>query len=373
MDFINGKADPWGMKVNPSYKKLTLPRVGVAAARHLHPDHQQQLPPDTTRRSTSPSWPHRSPPCARSSDALLDAWPNVQTRCDSDLATSSYKLGRIDRQSYGSRFMLGVVSLGDAARYGLHTAALQTKKGTFVAPDEESLAAAVDLMQPQEPSKGGKGHQGGESRRGSGEPGLSELGRPFVLDQADIRTSGKAYPGTMVVYAAAKLRNLVQDDADKVALFIRTATTEGQKAGAGNGELPAGFLPIEKKGATRKLFDLAQSVGDGGRGADARSRRSEPAPSDTSAPTLPPNTGGSGDPGDVGDVPGGDVPTDSPSAAPSPPATAPAEPLAMPATEAVSSDLGDRAVPVLLILGLIGIALTSAVRFFVRPPRGPLR
>jgi hypothetical protein len=27
---------------------------------------------------------------------------------------------------------------------------------------------------------------------------------------------------------------------------------------------------------------------------------------------------------------------------------------------------------VLLILGLAGIALTSAVRFFVRPPRGPL-
>ena len=45
----------------------------------------------------------------------------------------------------------------------------------------------------------------------------------------------------------------------------------------------------------------------------------------------------------------------------------------MPETEAVSSDLGDRAVPVLLILGLIGIALTSAVRFFVRPPQGPLQ
>ena len=83
-----------------------------------------------------------------------------------------------------------------------------------------------------------------------------------MLDQADVRRSGKAYPGTMVVYTAAKLRNLIQDDADKVALFIRTATTEGQKAGPGNGELPGGFLPIEKKGSTRKLFDLAQDVAD---------------------------------------------------------------------------------------------------------------
>ena len=96
----------------------------------------------------------------------------------------------------------------------------------------------------------------------------------------------------------------------------------------------------------------------------------EPSPTawNTAAPTLPPNTGDSG----VGDAPSGDVPTDDPSAAPTSP-SASAEPLAMPMTEAVSSDLGDRAVPVLLFLGLIGIALTSAVRFFVRPPRGPLQ
>ena len=52
-------------------------------------------------------------------EALLDAWPNVQTRCDVDLATGAYKLGRIDRQSFGARFMLGIVSLGDVERYGL--------------------------------------------------------------------------------------------------------------------------------------------------------------------------------------------------------------------------------------------------------------
>jgi hypothetical protein len=45
--------------------------------------------------------------------------------------------------------------------------------------------------------------------------------------------------------------------------------------------------------------------------------------------------------------------------------------VTMPQTEPVSSDLGNRAVPVLLVLGLVGLALTSAVRFFVRPPNGP--
>ena len=62
-------------------------------------------------------------------EALLDSWPNVQTRCEFDTSTGLYKLGRIDRQSFGSRFMLGIVSLGDAERYGLRPAALETKAG----------------------------------------------------------------------------------------------------------------------------------------------------------------------------------------------------------------------------------------------------
>jgi len=376
MDFINGKADPWGMKVNPAYKKLKVPRsewplldtyvpTTNNTCRQNNPDvyFSQLAAPVTTLRKVS--------------DALLDGWPNVQTRCDFDQVSNTYKLGRIDRQSYGARFMLGVVSLGDAARYGLHTAALQSKKGTFVAPDDGSLAAAVDLMQPQKPSKGAKGdtHGAGDgsadarllAARKADTPDLTEVGRPFVLDQADVRRSRSAYPGTMVVYTAAKLQGLLQDDADKVAQFIRTATTEGQKAGAGNGELPGGFLPIGKQGATRKLFDVAQEVATAVE-AQTPEPTEEPAPSDTGAPTLPPNAGG------VGGSPGGEVPTGVPGAGPgaSPSATAPPEPLVMPQTEAVSSDLGDRAVPVLLIVGLIGIALTSAVRFFVRPPRGPL-
>jgi hypothetical protein len=375
MDFINGKADPWGMKVNPAYKKIKVPRSEWPlldtyipqtsnTCRQNNPNvyFSQLAAPVTTLRKVS--------------DALLDGWPNVQTRCDFDQVSNTYKLGRIDRQSYGARFMLGVVSLGDAARYGLHTAALQTRKGTYVAPTEGSLLAAVNLMQPQQPKQGGKGGQGhgggaddARQARKADSPDLSELGRPFVLDQADVRRSRKAYPGTVVVYTAARLRDLDPSDAKKVALFIRTATTEGQKVGAGNGELPAGFVPLKKTGATRKLYDVAQEVADAVE-AQTPLPTEEPSPSATANPTLPSGS----DSGDVPDAPGGDLPSDAPSAAPSPSAspTGPPAPIAMPQTEAVSSDLGDRAVPVLLILGLIGIALTSAVRFFVRPPRGPL-
>jgi hypothetical protein len=260
--------------------------------------------------------------------------------------------------------MLGLVSLGDLERYGLKAAALQTKKDTYVAPSDASLAAAVDLAQ-QQPAKKGKGDRGGAK---AGTTMRFDPTRPFVLDQADVRKSGKAYPGTMVVYTAARLRELVQDDADKVALFIRTATSEGQQAGAGNGELPRGFLPITRRGVTKKLYDAAQTV------ADLIEKQTplpteEPSPSDTANPTLPPDPGTGG--GDVGDVPGGDVPAEAPAptAAPSASPTAPAEPIAMPETKAVSTDLGNRAAPVLLVAGLGGLLITAAIRFFVRPPR----
>jgi hypothetical protein len=393
MDFVNGMADPWGMKVNPAYKKIKLPRSEWPLLDTFVPTTnnicRQNNPAVYFTQVAAPVTALR-----KIAEALLDGWPNVQTRCDADLGTGGYKLGRIDRQSYGARFMLGVVSLGDAARYGIRTAALQTKKGTYVAPDEDSLSAAVELMKPQEPGHGGKGSKGGKGDGGNGgsddrvslarqveellakpkpDPAvdLSELGKPFVLDQADVRRSRTAYPGTMVVYTAAKLRNLVQDDADKVAQFIRTATTEGQAEGAGNGELPAGFLPLTRKGATAKLYVVAQEVAEAVE-AQTPEPTEEPSPTETANPTLPPSSGDDGS-GSVPEAPPAEAPSEAPTAAPSAAPTTAPEPLAMPQTEAVSSELGDRAVPVLLILGLIGIALTSMVRFFTRSPHGPLR
>ena len=132
--------------------------------------------------------------------------------------------------------MLGLVSLGDVERYGLKAAALQAAPGKFVVPSESSLAAAVSLM----------------------EPGEETL--PFTLDQAAVRTSSKAYPGTMVVYTAARMQNLDPADAAKVAQFIRVATSEGQRPGPGNGQLPAGYLPLRRTGVTAGLYAAAQDV-----------------------------------------------------------------------------------------------------------------
>jgi hypothetical protein len=385
MDFVNGKADPWGMVVNPSYKKIKLPRdewplldsyipQTADACRQANPAvyFTQVAAPVTTLRKIS--------------DALLDGWPNVQTKCEFDTASTTYKLSRVERQGYGSRFMLGLISLGDADRFGLRTAALQTKKGTFVAPTAASMKAAVDLMEPHVAKKGKKASKAGTSPDGAGDV----LGRvsadddavatdqPLELDQADVRRSRKAYPGTMVVYTAAKSSGLAKADATKVAEFIRVSTTEGQKEGPGNGELPGGFVPIAKSGATKKLYAQARQAADE---VEAQTPVATESPEPTESASATPSPEASAETGGVDEVPTADLPTDVPTddapataeAAPTETATAEAAAVEMPATQAVNSDMGNRAVPLLLVAGLLGLALTSAVRFFVRPPKGSAR
>ncbi|MDO9496392.1 MAG: hypothetical protein Q7J48_11875, partial [Nocardioides sp.] len=343
MQFIKGKPDAWGMKINPAYKNIVLPTSTWPLLDSYVPETEntcrQENPDVYFTQLASPVTTLR-----KIAEALLDAWPNVQTRCELDLSTSTYKLGRVDRQSFGSRFMLGIVSLGDADRYGLRSAALETKPNKYVAPDDGSIAAAIALSEQ------------------------AKRLQPFVLDQGDVKRSPRAYPGAMVVYTAARLRNLDSEEAAKVAQFIRVSTTEGQKVGTGNGELPGGFVPIRDSGATKKLYVAAQEV------ADAVEKQT-PAPETDPEPTDEPssNPGGGGGPppggGAVAPPPGGGEPsmTASPSAPPT--STAPAVPVAMPATTALTSSMAGGLLPTLLIVGLLGIAVASGLRFFVQPPR----
>ena len=343
MAFVNGKPDPWGMKVNPSYKKISLPTAEWPLLDTYVPETEntcrQENPEVYFTQVAAPVTTLR-----KIAEALLDAWPNVQTRCDADLATGGFKTGRVDRQTFGARFMLGLVSLGDVDRYGLRAAALETRRGTFVAPSDDSLAAAVAL---------------------SKQPRAEE---PFVLDQADVRKSSKAYPGTMVVYTAARLANLPEDDAAKVAQFVRVATGEGQRSGTGNGELPPGFLPLKASGPTAKLHASAQQV------ATAIEKQT-PVPSEAPSSSAPPTGGGgTGPTTPIPPAPDAGVPSEAPTtpaASASPSASPTAAPVAMPKTQAVSTEWGGRLLPTLLVIGLLGIAIASAARVFVQPPPGP--
>jgi hypothetical protein len=234
MDFVNGKADPWGMKVNPSYKKIKLPTPEWP----LLDDYVPATNDECRQQNPTPYFTQLAAPVnsiRKIAEAILDAWPNVQTRCERSAITDPWKIGRVDRQGVGTRFMFGLVSIGDAERLGLDQASLATKNG-YAAPTTAGLTKALRLAKP---SKSGD--------------------EPFTLDMAQL-VKNNAYPGTMIVYTAARTANLPQADADKVAQFIKVSTTEGQKEGYGNGELPPGYLPLRKTGVTAPLWKQAQTV-----------------------------------------------------------------------------------------------------------------
>jgi hypothetical protein len=339
MAFVDGRPDPWGMKVNPAYRGLRLPRSEWPLLDTYVPKTQN----DCRKKHPAVYFNELAAPVSTMStiaESILDAWPQIQTRCDFDLSTNSFKLGRIDPQPYGSRFMLGVVTLGDVARYGLRSAALETRPGKYVAPTKSSLSAAVRLAKQARPLA------------------------PFSMDMRGLR-SGSAYPGSMIVYTAARLQNLDRSDADKVAQFIRVSSTQGQHPGSGNGQLPQGFLPIRDRGVTKKLYVSAQQVAAAVAAQEAPSTPSGPP---THAPAGPPATPSDGGP--PTDAPTEATPsTTRPAKTPStlPPADAAAAP--MPPTQALSSRLSKGLISALLLLGLLGLGVSAAPRFFVRPPR----
>ncbi len=336
--FIAGKPDPWGMAINPAYKKIKLPRSEWPLLDSYVPPSNQEC----YQQNPSPYFTQLAAPVTsmrKIADAVLDSWPNVQTKCDRSTTSDPWRIGRIDRQGVGARFMLGVVSLGDARRFGLREAELATTKGAFVAPTQAAMAKAVSVASP--PKKDGQ---------------------PFGLDVTDVVKSRSAYPGTMVVYTAARTSGLEKGDAAKVAEFIDVATSEGQQPGSGNGELPEGYLPLAKSGPTAPLLKQAHAVA-------ASIKEQEPLPADEEP------SGGDGDAGGQGgDTPEVTVPDDVP-AGPLPSSGskpkdektvaaehAKTEPVVMPDTLLVSSEVAGGLIPVLLGIVVIGAVCAGLLR-----------
>lgn len=239
--FVHGTKDEWGMSVNPSYEDTELPTREWELKDIYVPAYGQEC--QRMNFATSPYFSQIAAPVsqlATIAQDLLDAHPNVQTRCEKGTSTEPWKVGRVGTQDFGTRMMLGVVSLGDAVRYGLRTAELRTlgtrTGATFVPPSDTTLAAAVQMATQAAP------------------------GAPFLLDAGLLRSVPAAYPGTMIVHAVAKLGGLDATSAADVSRFISIATTEGQHRGTSIGDLPGGYLPIVAEGATAKLYASAEVV-----------------------------------------------------------------------------------------------------------------
>ena len=337
MAFIHGKPDKWGMTVNPFYKNIKLP-VSTWPLLDTWVD-------KTTNNPCLQAAPTAYMPLVASpvsslrliATALLYNWPNVTTGCTGNgTSTSPFQLSRTAPEGLGNRFMLGLVTLGDANRYDLTVAKLQASPGHFVAADNAGLQAAVKLAKPT--------------------PGL----KPFRLSQRAIRKSKTAYPGTSIVYTAAKTSGLAGATAKDVAEFIKVSSSEGQVPGRGDGQLPGGYLPIAKSGPTQRLHAQALRV--------AQAISAQHASAAAAGPAA--GTGGtSGAPPTASDVPLPSSPGTSPQPAPAPEIapTAPSkssEPAAL--TAALSSPLGGSLLPLVLLLGLAAVAVSAGSRTWLR-------
>ena len=344
--FLAGKPDPWGMRVNPSYQGLKLPVS-------QWPSRDTYIPPSNLecyKANPAPYLPQVAAPVNNLrtiATAVLDSWPLTATKCDRATPTDPWKLGRIDRQSFGSRFLLGVTTLGDAHRFGLRTAALQAAPGHFVSPDDRGLAAAVGLGT-------------------SGSKKLAQKNLPVVIDQKSVRRSTSAYPGTMIVYTAARTHGMSKSDAAKVASFIRISSTQGQQPGRGNGELPAGYLPIASSGVTAPLYKQAKRVAAAIAAQKApkaaKHGKGKTASGTSAGSTAAASTAAPAQSGKAGAAAAATTPVTTVAATTAEPKST----ISALKTALVSAGAGGWLLPVLLGLGLSGLALTGFSRFVLR-------
>ena len=268
--FLRGTPDPWGMTVNPAYQDIALPRndwplldTWVAPSGELCASvvplawFNRVLAPVTSLNRIAQDVLHAAPESLDHFAGLN----NPQSPCG---------VGRMVRQVYGQRHVLGLVTLADAQLYGLQTAELRTSgtgpDAVFVAPHEQSMAAAIETAAQSAP------------------------GQPYLIDPVELRSHAAAYPGTMAVNVVAPLTGLTASTAGDVAQLVRVATTDGQVTGPGFGQLADGYLPMRSTGPTAALFASAQVVAEAIRVQSGRLPGATPTPSPTPTATATPTT-----------------------------------------------------------------------------------
>jgi hypothetical protein len=249
-EFLSGKKDPWGMRVNSYFQKLNL------AEDASRTDFPKVDPTTATPLAALPGIPENFKYTINDLDPyttdLHDA--AVKARRGNNGNTILYDQGpppalKNNPSLPGRRAVMAIVDAASAERYGLQTAALRNADGNFVKPSADTLQADVNAMQPWP-------------------------GSPDVLKADPARAKGQAYPLTAVTYAAAS----VDQDAKArkaYANFIRFAAGPGQTPGRSAGELPLGYAPLPAK-----LRSQAEAAADDlERGASAGG-----SPSDTPGP-----------------------------------------------------------------------------------------
>ncbi|MFJ3774225.1 hypothetical protein ACIPX0_21265 [Streptomyces sp. NPDC090075] len=213
-EFIEGKKDPWGMKVNPAYKDGVISdSLDFFPKTDLTPTQVVCLTGNVTRTAQ-------------------DVVPYVNDMHDGALKVRRGSIGTAYTCASGdplprlsaeprpiptNQRQYGIVDNASAVRYQLGAAALPNADGDYVTPTDASLLKAVAEMPD------------------------SDVAGVKTSDPAKMRDG--AYPLTAVVYAASSL-DQAEDARQDYAKVMRYAAGAGQTQGAAKGELPYGYAPL---------------------------------------------------------------------------------------------------------------------------------
>jgi hypothetical protein len=299
-DFLAGKADPWGMKVNPNYSTtdtvnptgtaLSLPRDDFPKADPIeYPGTEANNHADVVNLVT---W--------RPFTSSLDMSGFLVLRGDAqklgiwDINSTPAKFTKGDRAVVGLQAVMGLTDTASAAKYQVIEASLLNPAGKFVAPTNAGLSAAVPAMTKDADQSQVVG---------------------FDPTSAAAKTATAAYPLTMPVYAAvnpAMEGAVVRAD---YAAFITSAVTTGQTPGTGDGQLPAGYAPLPAAWKKQALASAAVIKAGGVTTttptvspATGTTRSTSGGTVGTTTPGNASNPAASGDP--AGSLTGADTPVD---------------------------------------------------------------
>lgn len=232
--WLDGAADPWGMKVNPVYSTNAALNPTGAAFGVPEPNNFPKSDPYCFQRATLPSG--LTPPLLCGTDWLPYATGLTSaaqiTRVASDGARISVNLtapsvgsiwGREPPQYLGQRAMLSLTDSASAARFGIQTARLSRPGDNapgraFVAPDAAGITAGIASMAP----------------------GVE----PTVLEPKFDTLTTSAYPLSILTYAAISPLDLSTAARADYAAFVKYAAQAGQVQGQTPGKLPFGYVPL---------------------------------------------------------------------------------------------------------------------------------
>ncbi|MGW4229774.1 hypothetical protein ACWEF9_10920 [Streptomyces sp. NPDC004980] len=237
-DFLQGKPDPWGMRLNSYYAELAL---GSEA-----PDYFPKADPTTTRLEMDDEgtkWAtYSGAEVVPYSESLHDGAQRVrrgysgQTTeiADCPECSAGAKMTG-ERKPQGGRQVAGLVDTASADRLRLDIAALPDADGEYVKPTTASLLKAVDKMK--------------------------DSAVAGVKDPDPARATDGAYPLTAIAYAAASVDRSAEERKD-YARLIRYAAGAGQVQGLTPGQLPPGYAPLSA--SLRRQADRAAKALEAG-------------------------------------------------------------------------------------------------------------